>query len=325
MGTATISAPAAETGIDVGDAETDPGLQHGSLRMYERGCHCDDCTHAATDTDRQRRDRREAAGLCRICGKHEPAAGLRICDPCRSIRSRQHQERKTRIADRRNRGVCVGCESDDVIVNTTRCFDCIAANPTPNELRVFGVCVDCAESEDLIASTPRCFDCIVANPTPRDQRAVRLALELCVVCGVNAAEGHERCAVCIPHGTPTGYTQHGCRCPICSEAAADYGRRRRAERSEHADPGLCSSCLTREPEDGRKTCEVCLAYKRRRYQLTVADRRSRGVCVTCEADNLRDGVDYCDICLAKKRAAGKVHYARQVAQTNGTSTLPAAS
>lgn len=38
------------------------------------------------------------------------------------------------------------------------------------------------------------------------------------------------------HGTPGGYTNHGCRCDDCRAALRDYQRRRRKQRIESPTP-----------------------------------------------------------------------------------------
>lgn len=57
----------------------------------------------------------------------------------------------------------------------------------------------------------------------------------------------------IPHGTPSGYRFHGCRCQDCRQAQAVAMRAHRQYRRQH---GLCAFG-SHPARPGKATCRAC--------------------------------------------------------------------
>lgn len=92
----------------------------------------------------------------------------------------------------------------------------------------------------------------------------------------------------IPHGTPSAWSYHGCRCAVCMEARSAYkAQEREAERARYAaDPdaaGWPAHGTTRRAALGCE-CDTCIAAQtdqlRARQQATVATARNSGAAWT---------------------------------------------
>lgn len=88
----------------------------------------------------------------------------------------------------------------------------------------------------------------------------------------------------IPHGTPSAWSYHGCRCGVCVEARSAYkAQGREAERARYAAapdaPGWPAHGTVRRATLGC-TCEACIAAQtgetRVRQAETVATARNTG-------------------------------------------------
>ena len=116
--------------------------------------------------DRRRRKERRDAGLCTSCGRHLPAGGRSVCEPCREARRALDRRR---YDARRAAGVCVRC-ARPTFAGSSRCGRCsvLERERTSPERRsaaekkryarrkARGVCVDCSTPTTATARCPSC-------------------------------------------------------------------------------------------------------------------------------------------------------------------------
>ena len=118
----------------------------------------------------ERREARQAAGLCTRCGHHPPAEGRSVCEPCREDR---RAAKRARHAERRAAGLCVQC-AVPVPGGTAYCEPCAARhnerrNRDPEakreagrrryaERRARGDCTTCGKPANGAAECRSCRD-----------------------------------------------------------------------------------------------------------------------------------------------------------------------
>ena len=116
--------------------------------------------------DRRRRRARQDAGTCSSCGRHPPADGRSVCEPCRLV---ERATERARYAARRAAGVCVRC-THPALGGASRCSRC-------------------ATLETERVSPER------RSATSRKRNSRRRAQGVCTDCGAYAA-GEARCPPC---------------------------------------------------------------------------------------------------------------------------------
>ena len=190
-------------------------------RAYERERH------------RKRTAERRARGLCPRCGKHRPAPGRRICEPCgerarnserlrharakaggahyggRNSESRRRMARernKRRKRERREASLCTACGRCPPSEDCAVCEPCretrrAAEKKLYAKRRAAGFCGRCGGQ--VFAGASMCGSCAALekarssgkNAIRRKRYHDRRARGLCVDCGVHADTG-VRCASC---------------------------------------------------------------------------------------------------------------------------------
>ena len=189
----------------------------------------------AYDRERYRRRTadRLARGLCPRCGKHPPAPGRKVCEPCGERardserlryagarargaryggrnpgnRRRMARERnQKRRRERREAGLCTGCGKVPPLEGSAVCEACQEARRTEERKlyaarRAKGLCGRCGA--EVIDNASTCASCTARDAKRRPQKnavsraryAKRRELSLCVDCGVHTDAG-VRCASC---------------------------------------------------------------------------------------------------------------------------------
>ena len=182
---------------------------------------------------RKRTADRLARGLCPRCGKHPPAPGRKVCEPCGERarhserlryagakargarysgrnpgnRRRMARERsQKRKRERREAGLCTGCGKVPPVEGGAVCETCREARRAAErelyaERRAGGQCGRCGA--EVIDNASTCASCAArdAKRRPRKNAASRAryhrrrALGACVDCGAHADAG-VRCASC---------------------------------------------------------------------------------------------------------------------------------
>ena len=194
-------------------------------RAYERERH------------RKRTAERLARGLCPRCGKHPPAAGRSVCEPCGE---RERAAERARYA----RGKAAGEPYGGRKPGSRRRAARERNRKRRRERREAGHCTHCGERPPAQGGVV-CGTCReVWRAAERELYAARRAAGLCGRCGGPVFGGGSRCGPC---------------------AALDEGRdrekRNAARRGRYAllrAQGLCTDCG--EPAQGTARCEPC-AYR----------------------------------------------------------------
>jgi hypothetical protein len=75
-----------------------------------------------------------------------------------------------------------------------------------------------------------------------------------------------------------------------------------ARRQARIDAGLCVTCGSSPPADGRLSCEPCLAAHRAREAERRAQHRRAGTCLDCCEAPALPGQTRCEPCRAKQAA-----------------------
>lgn len=83
--------------------------------------------------------------------------------------------------------------------------------------------------------------------------------------------------------------------PVDSKAKGLEARVRRRQR--RLEEGRCAECYSRWPEDGKKTCELCLLLRRQRRRRALA----KGLCGLCRKRPRTEGLTTCDGCRSRER------------------------
>ena len=190
-------------------------------RAYERERH------------RKRTADRRAQGLCPKCGKHRPAPGRRVCEPCgereraagrarylkrklegaayggRCPESRRRMARersKRRRRERREAGLCTACGEQPPVENGAVCESCrdtrrAAERKLYEKRRAGGLCGRCGGV--VTARAAMCASCAARDVKRRPRKNAasqaryheRRARSLCVDCQ-SPTDGAARCVPC---------------------------------------------------------------------------------------------------------------------------------
>ena len=212
-----------------------------------------------------------------------------------------------RVAERRERGLCIRC----------------GKRPPAPEHNICASCGEQARAADRArAARLRAEGKPVRDPEARRradrergrrQHAERKAAGLCVKCGrVSALPERTQCEPCAERRLAADRARHARaraegKTRRDSEAARladrERGRRRRAERRA---AGLCIRCGNIPPEEGRSMCEPCRDDRRAAKRARRAERRAAGLCETCAAP-VNGGAAYCGPCAAARNERRQRH------------------
>ncbi|MCY4382232.1 MAG: hypothetical protein OXE44_03690 [Nitrospinae bacterium] len=164
----------------------------------------------------------------------------------------------------------------------------------------------------------------------RRRTAERQALGLCPKCGHgNPAPGRSLCASCLKRAraaeraryarSKTAGEPYGGRKPESRRRMAR--ERRRKEKIERKEAGLCTRCGELAPAEGSVVCEACREARRADERKLYAARRAKGRCGRC-GGQVSAEASRCASCATsevkrrpRKNAASRARYANRRARS----------
>ena len=183
---------------------------------------------------RQARQARMAAGLCALCGKRPPEAGITRCGPCREYS-------KARTREQLAAGLCSWCRKQPARPAECRCQDCLNKAKNKREARrAAGLCIHCGEQRPP-EHQPSCDDCRRQQIVKMRQRRLEVLTHYglaCACCGETTYEflqidhinndgakhrrevGRSLYSWLQKHGYPKGFQT---LCANCNIAKAQHG------------------------------------------------------------------------------------------------------
>ncbi len=234
-----------------------------------------------------------------------------------------------RVADRRERGLCIKCGKRPPAPGRSICAFCGEKARAADRARAARLLAEGKPVRDPEARR------LADRERGRRRHAERKAAGLCVKCGrASALAERTQCGPCAERRLAADRARHARaraegKPRRDSEAArladCERGHRRRAERRA---AGVCIRCGHFPPEEGRSMCEPCRDDRRAAIRARRAERRAAGLCETCAAP-VTGGAVYCGPCAAARserrqrnpeahREADRRRYAERRAQGDCT-------
>ena len=215
-------------------------------------------------------------------------------------RQRKLASYRRRVAERRERGLCIKCGKRPPAPDRSICASCGEKARAAERARAERLRAEGKPVRDREASRQ------ADRERDRRQHAERKAAGLCVKCGrAPALPERTQCGPCAERRLAADRARHARAraegrprrdTEAAREADRERGRRRRAERRE---AGLCIRCGNVAPEDGRSMCEPCRDDRRAAKRARRAERRAAGLCEDCAAP-VSGGAAYCGPCASAR-------------------------